>query len=96
LINNETVDIFVIPAEDREKDEGFDPESISLTWVLHEFDDRDLTYNVTFDQPSAISPLVTQDQIGLNLTKMEIFRSIEWYEQFPDRQRQLEESEESE
>jgi hypothetical protein len=58
MITEENLKIYVIPAEDRHTDEDFDPESIELNWCFHEFQNKDLTVNVSFSEPREISPLV--------------------------------------
>lgn len=57
MITEENLKIYVIPAEDRQSDEDFDPEFIGLSWDFHEFQNKDLTVNVSFSEPREISPL---------------------------------------
>lgn len=67
LINQDVVDIFVEPAQDRHLEEveegdrrrleGFDMNSLNLTWEVDKFEEKELVFNVSFNDPVSVSPL---------------------------------------
>ena len=57
LINMETVDIYVEPAQQRHKVESFDLSKVNLTWNVTSFDLDTLEIKLRFVSPNHISPL---------------------------------------
>jgi len=54
----------ILPAEQRDKYDDFDSESIDFTWNITSFDFKgDLNIKLKFVKPLQISPLIIQDQL---------------------------------
>ena len=68
LINETSIDVYILPALERDKDSGFDPASIALTWQVVSIKETKMRVQVNFTDPIAISPLSTFDEIIFNIT----------------------------
>mmetsp|Transcript_9281 Transcript_9281/g.14051 ORF Transcript_9281/g.14051 Transcript_9281/m.14051 type:complete len:253 (+) Transcript_9281:2509-3267(+) len=67
MLNLTTMDIYIVPAAGREKEEGFKMEQVNFTWEAPEMmaddDEREATFTLVFLNPILISPLEQQDSI---------------------------------
>tara|TARA_B110000285_G_C14906243_1_gene505689 strand:+ start:349 stop:798 length:450 start_codon:yes stop_codon:yes gene_type:complete len=56
--------IYVVPADNWDlTTENFSMTFVNLTWQATEFKDDTLDFNITFENPNYISPLITQDTL---------------------------------
>ena len=65
LFNPQNIDIYVNPANDRHLDSEskFNVSDINLTRSVQSFDGQNLNIDANFINPTAISPLLTQDKL---------------------------------
>jgi hypothetical protein len=70
------MDLYILPAEQRQYDDGFDLKSVNFTWSVTEYGDWEnpkggktskMVFKIKFDFPLQISPLKTQDQLVLHI-----------------------------
>ena len=59
FINNSNTDVYVKPANGRDKDEGFNLSKLNLTWNLISFVNNKMILSLNFSSPLDISPLMT-------------------------------------
>jgi hypothetical protein len=50
-INSTYIDMYVIPADDRNQDEDFQWSSVNFTWETVEFKGNTLSFKLKFSQP---------------------------------------------
>ena len=77
-LNSTVIDMYIIPADDRQYDEGFRLESVNFTWNVTEYgpltkDTSHIVFKLVFFEPLQISPLAVQDRLVLNLNDTSIF-----------------------
>lgn len=63
LFNQKNINIYVKPANNRHMnpETPFNISDVNFTWSPQTFDGRHLTIDANFSNPTAISPLLTQD-----------------------------------
>jgi hypothetical protein len=86
--------MYIVPAEERETNEGFRWESVNFTWKITEFgkfdeDSSQLVIKLTFDEPIQISPLVTQDMLMIYFNDTSFFISETLKKPLDDEYREL-------
>lgn len=73
----ESVDMWIVPAMNRDKETDFDQSLIRFNWTAVSLQGSILTVDLNFDAPLYISPLLMQDTIMVNLTNVSSFFSAE-------------------
>ena len=81
-INTTFMDLYIVPADDRDKDEGFQLSSVNFTWVVTEYGDWEgqkdpkvskMVFKLVFLEPLEISPLKVQDSLVLHIKDKQAF-----------------------
>ena len=72
-INEESMNIYVIPSMERHLEEGFEMKHVNLTWESLSYTDDLLDIKLDFHYPAHISPIKEYDDIAIYFTKHEKF-----------------------
>jgi len=63
IINSSIIDIYIVPAQNRHEQDGFDLTKLNFTWIATDFVGDMLSIQLNFSNPTFISPLKDQDLI---------------------------------
>jgi hypothetical protein len=77
-INSTYIDLYIIPSESRDNDDGFRLNSVNFTWNVTDYkefnkDSSQMIFKLVFNEPLQISPLKTQDMLILNIKDKQSF-----------------------
>ena len=70
IFNQSSVPISVAPALKRHEAESFRQPQVALNWTLKSFVRDTMLIQLKFHSPYEISPLIVQDKVFVNLTKV--------------------------
>jgi len=70
IFNESSVPISVVPALKRDEAESFRQPQVALNWTLKSFVRDTMLIQLKFHSPYQISPLIVQDKVFVNFTKV--------------------------
>jgi hypothetical protein len=62
-LNSSILDVYIVPALDRDTLSEYDAKSVNLTWTVMNYTEHKLILKLAFDFPVQISPLEVQDSL---------------------------------
>ena len=74
--NSSWIDMYVVVAENRDDEDGFNVSSINFTYEAVSFKDTELKLKLKFSSPAEISPLVVQDSLVMVIPNATVARKF--------------------